>query len=178
MSTIKATKFVHINTLSEFLDAIKTHGTENVNSDDTYTLLADATRNSINTSEWYELVQIGNNQVVGSVISSLLYNAHFVKAFANAFGVSEEELVSRLINVALERNIKLSRLAPCTSIEQLNALAEKDLAPLYFAETVTSIDVDFVRKYATELDLEAVARLTSNQEVRELAEELDLDNNN
>lgn len=171
MSTITATKHVSIDTLSELLNAIKTYGKDNVSADNMYELFR-ASINNINTAEWYELIEIGSDDLVASTISELFAHNHFRTPFVNAFGVTEEEFTSRLINIALDRDIHLSRVPPCTTLEQINALAERDLVSLYFVEHVESIDLDFVRKYADGLDLGAVARHSNKQDVREFAQEL------
>lgn len=172
MSTITATKYVSIASITELLDAIKTYGKDRVSTENMYSLLCHSNSNNIDTSEWYELIEIANDEMVSSTITELFSNNNIRERFTSAFGITDADLVSRLINVALERNLRLGRLPECTSIEQLNALAERDLAPLYFVEVVQSIDVDFVRKYADKLDLGGLRHHTQKEDVRELAQEL------
>lgn len=172
MSTVKASKRVSINSVSELIAAIHTYGSENVRTHDSYELISYAYSNGVNTSEWVELINIANDSIVTNAISTLFSVENYLDAFVNAFGVSKEQFVHHMNNIALERKLSLARLHESTSLEQLNALADAGLAPLYYVEVVSSIDTDFVRKYYEQMDLCALARHTPSQAVRELANQL------
>lgn len=173
MTTIKATKYVTMDEISEVIDAIKTYGKENVNLSDPYEILCSAIQKTINSNEWYELFSIANNKFLGSLISEVFTNDNYTQAFANAFELSTEEFVNKLTELVIERDIELSRVSPLTSIEHLNKLAETDLINLYYVEHVQSIDLEFVKKYVDSLDISAVRRNNKKTDVREFIDELD-----
>lgn len=173
MSTIKATKYFDVNTIADLLEAIEKFGKEQVNTDYVHHFIRRAVNDGINPTQWQQLILTANDSIVSSAITSLFSSDEFMHKFVIAFNTTEADLTSELINIAIQRNLSLGRLPAHTTLEQLNALAEKDLAPLYFVETVEALDVEFVRKYAEHLDLSAVAHRTKDREVHDLAEELD-----
>lgn len=173
MSTIKATKYYDVKNVSDLVEAIERHGKENVSTDDMYGFLSTAAASKIVPEEWQKLIMIASDTIVANTITSVFSYDSLIDPFATAFNTSVDDLIAQLVEIALDRNLELHRLHTRTTIEQLNALADKGLAPLYFVETVESIDTAFVRKYANELDLEALSRCTKNDEVRELVEELE-----
>ena len=174
MKTIKATKTVSITTIDEVIDAINTYGSENVTVlDFSHTIMPAAMKNGINPSQWVQLLNNCNTETCTKLIEDLFYVHEFFHSLCHAAHISMEAATHEVLNVAIERKIKLERLPNNTSIEQLNIIVENKLIHLYYVENVRSIDAEFVKKHHESMDLAALKRVTNDDEVKDLISSLE-----
>lgn len=165
MATIPAIKTVGINSIIEIVAAGRNFGYDNVTCSEFRDIIIESIKNGFSTDSYTEILEKGNNETVKSLIYTAVRHNEFLNLFSEKTGIPTTQLIEELNNIVLTKKLYIEVPSLDTSIEQLNSLAEAELISLFHVEHVKSIDVDFVKKYHSMLDMRNLLRVSKNDEV-------------
>jgi len=167
MTTLKVLERSRTSSITEVIEAIDQYGAENVTLRFTGDVLYQSSKGNFSDYESYiKLASVGNNETITSLFNELVSQQDYAVAIAKAAGVSIADFFERMLMIGVEKDVYFDNIPTFTPLHILNALAEKNLIRLYYIERTESIDLDFVRKYADQMDLGNLQHHTDNDEVR------------
>jgi len=174
---IKVVESTSTSSLDEIIAAIETYGADNVEllygSDIVYTSFNHGFEDA---QKYVKLVDIAGSKVLHTIFNAFIINRlnndEYIVLLSNKLGVSSDDLMNKIMDIAIEKSVILEYLPENTSKEHLNSLAEKNLIRLFYVENVQSIDLDFVKKYSDDLDLGSILHHSNDPEVIKYLEEM------
>lgn len=166
MTTLKVLELSRTSSITEVIEAIDKYGAENVTLHCVSDVLYESSKIYFSDYESYiKLSSIGNKETITSLFNELVSNPDNAEGIANAAGVSIVDFYERMLTIGIEKDVYFENIPTITPLHILNALAEKNLLRMFHIERTYSIDLDFVRKYADDLDLRNLQNYTKNNEI-------------
>jgi hypothetical protein len=167
MTTLKVLERSRTSSITEVIEAIDQYGQDNVTLKFSGDVLYQSSKINFSDYESYiKLASVGNKETITSLFNELVSQQDYAVGIAKAAGVSIADFFERMLMIGVEKDVYFDNIPTFTPLHILNALAEKNLIRLYYIERTESIDLDFVRKYADQMDLGNLHHHTDNDEVR------------
>ncbi|QXO11667.1 hypothetical protein pEaSNUABM19_00556 [Erwinia phage pEa_SNUABM_19] len=169
MTTIIVTRNTNIGSINELIELINKHGSENVTIKSMYNLLSSS---NCSAQELYNLLQVLNSESAGVLINNILDDNRLYNKVLENSEFTETQINEHLYDIAVAKKAHIQNVRTSTTIEQLNKLAEANIAPLYYVEVLPVIDLPFIQKYGEQMDLLGVVRNSRNPAVVAFAQNL------
>lgn len=166
MTTLQVLERARTTSIAEVIEAIENFGADNVTLKFASDVLYTSNKTGFSDYESYiKLASVANKETLQTVFDVLISYQEYAQVLSQRIGVSLEDFYERLLTMGAEKDVFFDNIPMTTSLSTLNVLAEKKLVRMYYVERTKSIDLDFVRKYESELDMGNLYHCSENTEV-------------